>query len=87
MNNGRITVSRTKLNAVQALRGISNRQLAEAIGASYNGILRIKKDESTSLNTLAKICTALQCSPNDILVMDGFPEPFLDGQQLDKTEV
>jgi len=87
MNNGRVKVSRKRLTAMQSLRGVSNQQLADAIGASYNGILRIKKDESTSLNTLSRICNVLYCNPVDILVMDGFPEPFLDGQQLDKTEV
>ena len=48
--------------------GISNSQLADDAQISPNIITRLKRNEYVSLETIEKICRALKCEPNDILV-------------------
>lgn len=48
-------------------RKISNVQLASKAGMSLNIITRLKKDEYLSMETVEKICMALQCGVDDIL--------------------
>lgn len=48
--------------------GISNSQLADDAQISPNIITRLKRNEYVSLETIEKICRALKCKPNDILV-------------------
>jgi DNA-binding Xre family transcriptional regulator len=42
----------------------------------YNGVLRIKTTGGTNLGTLEKMCNVLSCHPFDLLVAQGYPEPF-----------
>jgi DNA-binding Xre family transcriptional regulator len=60
------------------LRGMDLGQLAERTGMHYNSVLRIKNEQSTSFRGLEKLCIALDCHPFDLIVAEGFPEPFLD---------
>lgn len=48
-------------------KDITNAQLREKAGVSANIITRLKKDEYISLESIEKICFALNCSSNDIL--------------------
>jgi len=72
-----IRVDRKRLEAMMALRALSNEKLAEAIGMHYNGLLRIKTVQRTSFDGLEGLCKALHCHPFDLVVAEGYPEPFL----------
>lgn len=49
---------------------ISNAQLSEKAGISLNIVTRLKRDEYISLETVEKICKALECNVEDILEFD-----------------
>ena len=46
---------------------ITNAQLKEMTGVSGNIITRLKRNEYISLESIEKICKALQCGVDDIL--------------------
>lgn len=73
----RIRLDKQRLGAIMALRGITGVQLAKAIDVHPNAIVRLKAVERTSFATLEKVCSALNCSPFDLLVAEGYPAPFL----------
>lgn len=50
---------------------ISNSQLMEKAGFSANIISRLKKNEYVSLESIEKICSALNCDTNHILEFTG----------------
>lgn len=49
---------------------LSNAQLSEKADISLNIITRLKRDEYVSLETVEKICKALECNVEDILEFD-----------------
>ncbi len=73
----KIRVDRRRLEAVMALRGMNGTELSEAMGMHYNTVLRIKTVETTSFDGLETLCGALRCHPFDLIVAEGYPEPFL----------
>lgn len=48
-------------------RKITNTQLKDLAGVSANIITRLKRDEYVSIESIEKICMALNCSVDDIL--------------------
>ena len=48
-------------------RKITNAQLAQKAGVSANIITRLKRGEYISMQTIEKICIALDCNGDDIL--------------------
>lgn len=48
-------------------RKITNTQLKDMAGVSANIITRLKRDECISIESIEKICKALQCGVDDIL--------------------
>ena len=48
-------------------RKITNAQLAQKAGVSANIITRLKRDEYIAMQTIEKICIALDCGVDDIL--------------------
>lgn len=48
-------------------RRMTNAQLMEKAGFSANIITRLKKGEYVSMESIEKICTALNCSVDEIL--------------------
>lgn len=48
-------------------RGISTSQLAEQAGFSANILTRLRRDQYVSLDSIEKICLALDCKVDDIL--------------------
>jgi DNA-binding Xre family transcriptional regulator len=48
-------------------RKMTNIQLMEKAGFSANIITRLKKDEYVSMESIEKICAALNCGVDDIL--------------------
>ena len=71
-----IRVDRARLEQIMAARGFTNTTLAEALGKHYNSILRLKQEQSLPFNELEKLCVLLKCHPFDLIVAEGFPEPF-----------
>lgn len=48
-------------------RKLSNAQLAEKAEISANIITRLKRDQYVSMESIEKICSALDCNVEDIL--------------------
>ena len=48
-------------------RGIQTTELTEKAGFSANIITRLKRDQYVSLDSIEKICLALDCKVDDIL--------------------
>lgn len=71
-----IRVDRTRLEQIMKERGFTNTTLADAMGKHYNSILRLKQEQSLPFNELEKLCVVLNCHPFDLIVAEGFPEPF-----------
>ncbi len=48
-------------------RGITKYTLIYKMGFSANTITNLRRNKSITMNTLEKLCKALQCIPNDII--------------------
>lgn len=48
-------------------RKITNAQLAQKAGVSANIITRLKRDQYISMESIERLCVALNCSVDDIL--------------------
>ena len=46
-------------------KGMTNAELMEKAGFSANIITRLKRDEYVSIESIEKICKALNCNAND----------------------
>lgn len=68
---GRITILLGKQQAETGQR-ISPRKLSERVGVSKDFIYRLDAGQARhiDLDALAKLCTALKCQPQDILVWE-----------------
>ena len=76
MSEGIVRVDAERLEAMMKERKMSVVALAEKMDMHTNGIQRIKSTGSTNLGTLEKLCNVLNCHPFDLLVAEGYPEPF-----------
>lgn len=72
-----IRIDKRRLETLMEMRGLDNESLAAAMGKHYNSVLRLKQEQSTTLSNLEKLCEVLGCHPFDLIVAEGFPEPFL----------
>jgi DNA-binding Xre family transcriptional regulator len=72
----RVRVDRNRLEILMRERGFTNVGLAERLGKHYNSIQRLKKVQSMPLTELGELCDVLACHPFDLIVAEGFPEPF-----------
>lgn len=70
-----MAVQYSKLFKMLIDRKMTNSQLAKQAGISLNIITRLKRDEYISMQTIEKICIALDCNVDDIL------EFILESQQ------
>lgn len=62
-----MAVTYKKLFHLMIDKDITNAELMEQTGCSANIITRLKRDNYLALDTIEKICKALQCSVDDIL--------------------
>ncbi len=62
-----MAVSYDKMLHLLVDKRITNAQLADKAGVSANIITRIKKNQYISLESVEKLCMALDCSVDDIL--------------------
>ena len=61
-----------KIDDILAERNSSRYQLAKQTGISEGALGRICRNETSSIefSTIEKICKALSCTPNDIIIFD-----------------
>ena len=62
-----MAINYDKLFHMMIDRKITNIQLKDMAGVSTNIITRLKRDEYFSIESIEKICKALQCGVDDIL--------------------
>lgn len=62
-----MAVSYKKLFHLMIDKGVSNAELMEKAGFSANIITRLKRNHYVSLDSIEKICYALNCGVDDIL--------------------
>lgn len=62
-----MAVCYNKLFKLMIDKKISNNELASKAGVSLNIITRLKRDQYIAMDTIEKICTALECSVDEIL--------------------
>ena len=62
-----MAVQYNKLFKMMIDRKMTNNQLAKQAGISLNIITRLKRDEYIAMQTIEKICKALDCGVDDIL--------------------
>ena len=62
-----MAVQYSKLFKMLIDRKMTNNQLAKQAGISLNIITRLKRGEYISMQTIEKICIALDCNGDDIL--------------------
>lgn len=73
-----MTVSYDKLWKMLIDKKMNRSMLKEKAGISYNVVAKLGKEEPVSLDSLNKICKALQCNIGDVM-------EFTDGSVM--TEV
>ena len=63
---------RFKIDDILKERKSSRYQLAKQTGISENALGKICRNETSSIefSTIEKICKALNCTPNDIIIFD-----------------
>ena len=62
-----MAVSYKKLFHLLIDRGISTSELTEQAGFSANILTRLRRDQYVSLDSIEKICLALNCKVDDVL--------------------
>ena len=69
------------LDVMLARRKMRSRELAERVGITEANLSLLKsgKVRGVRFDTLARICTVLQCQPGDLLVHAPGPEPDPSG--------
>lgn len=68
-----MAVTYKKLFHLMIDKGITNADLMETAGFSANIITRLKRDNYVSLDSIEKICQALNCKVDDILEFTQIP--------------
>lgn len=76
MSDGIVRVDAARLDAMLKKRKMTMNAFAEKMDMHPNSVLRIKNTGSTNLGTLERMCNVLSCHPFDLLVAEGYPEPF-----------
>lgn len=64
---GIMAVSYNRLFHLLVDKKMNNAQLSKEAGISLNIVARLKKDEYVSMESVEKICKALDCSVDEIL--------------------
>ena len=65
----KVAISYNKLWKLLIDRGIKKTELRTLAGVSTNVIAKLGKNDPVSMETLAKICTTLNCDISDIVEM------------------
>lgn len=62
-----MSISYTKLWKMLIDKHMNKSQLRDAAGISTNAVAKLGRNESVSLDTLEKICVALNCNIEDVM--------------------
>ena len=65
-----MSVSYSKLWKLLVDKRMNKSQLREAAGISTNAVTKLGRNEPVSLETLEKICSALNCNIEDVMEFD-----------------
>ena len=65
-----MSVSYSKLWKLLVDKRMNKSQLREAAGISTNAVAKLGRNETVSLETLKKICNALDCNIEDVIEFD-----------------
>lgn len=65
--NPQILISYNKLWKLMVDKNINKTQLKEKAHISTNAVAKMGKNESVSLETLAKVCDVMQCQIGDVI--------------------
>lgn len=74
--NGEVRIDGKRLDVILLKRDMTLKKVSEEMDMHYNSILRMKVEGTTNLGTLQKLCNVLECHPFDLLVAEGYPQPF-----------
>lgn len=66
-----MAVQYNKLFHILVDKKMTNSQLAEKAGISMNIITRLRQDKYVSMESIEKICFALDCKVDDVLEFNG----------------
>ena len=69
-----MTISYNRLWKLLIDKGIKRTELKQLAGVSTNVIAKLGKNEPVAMETLAKICTAMQCGLDDIVEINSDAE-------------
>ena len=69
-----MTISYNRLWKLLIDKGIKRTELKQLAGVSTNVIAKLGKNEPVAMETLAKICIALQCGIDDIVEINSDAE-------------
>lgn len=69
-----MTISYNRLWKLLIDKGIKRTELKRLAGVSTNVIAKLGKNEPVAMETLAKICTAMQCGLDDIVEINSDAE-------------
>lgn len=68
----KVAISYSRLWKLLIDKKINKTQLKEKAGISTNAVAKLSKNEPVSMETLSKICYALDCEVGDILELNSF---------------
>ena len=69
-----MAVSSNRLWKLLIDKGITKTEMRKAAGISTNILAKMGKDEPVAMESLAKICVALDCTLDDIVEINGDAE-------------
>lgn len=62
-----MAISYTRLWKLLIDKGMNKSQLRDAAGISTNAVAKLGRNETVSLETLEKVCVALDCAIEDVV--------------------
>ncbi len=65
--NGKVILSYNKLWKLMVDKNINKTQLHEKAQISTNAVAKMSRNETVSLETLAKVCYTLECGIGDVV--------------------
>ena len=72
-----MSVSYSRLWKLLIDKNMNKSQLRDAAGISTNAVAKLGRNEAVSLDTLEKVCCALNCNIEDVLEFIKVSEVFL----------
>jgi len=74
----KLRIDRKRVEALMEKKGLLTMQeLAKASGVHANTLTVIMRGGNWNAKTAERLAAALDCNPVDLLVAEGYPEPFL----------